>query len=98
MLTRDGRKCKRCAKAQNLHVHHRIAVQDGGTNAIDNLVTLCARCHKEWHYVEEFYEIPFDEWRVMPPYHLLYGVAAQILDFPTINHVVDYLMQWRERQ
>ncbi|MYJ74463.1 MAG: HNH endonuclease, partial [Gammaproteobacteria bacterium] len=32
-----------------LEVHHKIAVADGGNSAIDNLETLCRRCHMSEH-------------------------------------------------
>lgn len=32
-----------------LDVHHKIRVVDGGTDAPDNLITLCRDCHKKIH-------------------------------------------------
>ena len=40
--------CKRYAK-DNLHLHHIIPVNCGGTHHYDNLVGLCSRCHTFVH-------------------------------------------------
>lgn len=42
--------CQLCFKTKelegkNLHVHHKIPFRFGGSNALHNLVTLCASCH-----------------------------------------------------
>jgi 5-methylcytosine-specific restriction endonuclease McrA len=42
---RDGNRCLRCGSTRRLSVHH--AVQ--GSNALDDLLTLCARCHAREH-------------------------------------------------
>ncbi len=46
VLERDGYKCYICHKTTNLHVHHIIPRQEGGTDEMENLITLCAGCHK----------------------------------------------------
>jgi 5-methylcytosine-specific restriction enzyme A len=48
-LERDGYRCrfKGCGSTNNLSVHHVIAIRDGGTNQVSNLVTLC-RTHHEF--------------------------------------------------
>jgi RNA-directed DNA polymerase len=45
VLERDGHRCAQCGSPENLHVHHRQARRRGGTNQMDNLQTLCERCH-----------------------------------------------------
>jgi 5-methylcytosine-specific restriction endonuclease McrA len=42
---RDGNRCVRCGSAERLSVHH--AVQ--GSNLLDDLLTLCSRCHARKH-------------------------------------------------
>lgn len=44
---RDGYKCKTCPECENLTVHH----VDGNryNNQMDNLITLCERCHRKIH-------------------------------------------------
>lgn len=50
VLKRDGHKCTECNKDNViLHVHHIKKIKDGGTNTIDNLITLCYKCHSKIH-------------------------------------------------
>ena len=48
-LERDGWRCQRCGEPGRLEVHHRRKVADGGTDDLDNLVTLCRGCHLRAH-------------------------------------------------
>jgi len=45
VLERDGHRCTQCGSTENLHVHHCRARRRGGTDQMDNLQTLCERCH-----------------------------------------------------
>lgn len=51
VLQRDGSKCVICSYSKNLQVHH-----DNYKNHfrehrhLNNLMTLCGKCHKEHHY------------------------------------------------
>ena len=59
VLIRDGYKCVKCgwgaenrrpdSKAQNLQVHHKLMHRQGGSNEVENLVTLCNVHHVEIH-------------------------------------------------
>jgi len=51
VLARDHHRCRAagCGSAHFLAVHHRIPRTAGGTNAPDNLVTLCGNCHRTVH-------------------------------------------------
>lgn len=55
VLARDGHHCQveGCGRAQHLQVHHRTPVGAGGHSTLDNLITLCARCHRALHEREE---------------------------------------------
>lgn len=44
-LERDDWTCQICGRQERLHVHHRIPRYQGGTEALDNLITLCSGCH-----------------------------------------------------
>ena len=44
---RDGYKCVKCPNTTNLEVHHIVPVSKGGTNAMNNLITLCHKCHSK---------------------------------------------------
>lgn len=48
VLARDGGRCVKCGtNTQLLDVHHIISRSEGGTDELDNLITLCKRCHME---------------------------------------------------
>jgi len=51
VLARDGHRCTTpgCGATRFLEVHHRVPRDRGGSNAPDNLVTLCSRCHRFTH-------------------------------------------------
>jgi 5-methylcytosine-specific restriction endonuclease McrA len=45
---RDGYRCQDCGSSENLEAHHVLPLeQDGEPFALDNLVTLCASCHRQ---------------------------------------------------
>lgn len=48
-LQKDGRVCQGCGTGSNLEVHHRTPYRFCYNNALDNLVTLCAGCHRDIH-------------------------------------------------
>jgi 5-methylcytosine-specific restriction endonuclease McrA len=51
VLARDKHSCQApgCGRTRFLEVHHIVSRQQGGSNQPDNLVTLCASCHRLWH-------------------------------------------------
>src|SRR5262249_26338887 len=58
-LFRDGFKCQSCGitgipgkRASDLQVHHIEYRKNGGTNELENLITLCQSCHKARHAAE----------------------------------------------
>jgi RNA-directed DNA polymerase len=47
---RDNYTCQQCGEtATSLHVHHIVPKTQGGTDDLDNLITLCPRCHHAVH-------------------------------------------------
>ncbi len=44
---RDGHRCTRCGRSENLTVDHIIPHARGGQTAYYNLTTLCVDCHKK---------------------------------------------------
>ena len=50
ILIREGYTCQKCKLkdkfAKNLEIHHIKPIIYGGSNANDNLITLCVLCHK----------------------------------------------------
>jgi len=51
VLARDQHRCQApgCGRTRFLEVHHIVARQQGGTNQLENLITLCGSCHRLWH-------------------------------------------------
>jgi 5-methylcytosine-specific restriction endonuclease McrA len=43
---RDGNRCRNCGASAKLSVHHLVKARNGGRDTLDNLVTLCASCHR----------------------------------------------------
>ena len=48
-LSRDLWQCRNCESDGPLEVHHIIPLRRGGTNKLNNLVTLCRTCHRGLH-------------------------------------------------
>lgn len=46
---RDDWHCRHCNRNESLTPHHVIYQSAGGSNAFDNLITLCVKCHNDVH-------------------------------------------------
>jgi 5-methylcytosine-specific restriction endonuclease McrA len=49
VLARDGWRCQHCGVATNLEAHHLVPRSRLGGDIDENLITLCARCHRNRH-------------------------------------------------
>lgn len=49
VLERDSQSCRECGRTNLLHIHHLVPLSKGGTNDIENLITLCGNCHQVEH-------------------------------------------------
>lgn len=49
VLSRDGWRCQICGKLQELEIHHIQKRSDLGSDASNNLITLCFACHRRQH-------------------------------------------------
>lgn len=53
VLERDGYECQQCghggSKSNPLTVHHIVFRCQGGNSSMDNLITWCRDCHREFH-------------------------------------------------
>ncbi len=58
VIKRDRVRCKDCGFTPRgiygnahswLEVHHIIPLSDGGSNSLENLITLCKKCHIKRH-------------------------------------------------
>lgn len=46
---RDLYTCQICGSADYVEGHHIMNYQYGGAASVDNIVTLCRKCHKQVH-------------------------------------------------
>jgi len=49
MYERDDWKCRNCNRRNGLHPHHVIYQGQQGSDDLNNLLTLCAWCHRAVH-------------------------------------------------
>jgi len=49
VLQRDRWRCQECGSSTQLEVHHLIKRSQLGDDTVDNLLTLCAACHRRRH-------------------------------------------------
>lgn len=49
VLRRDGWRCQSCGRQSALQVHHVKPRSDLGDDSDENLITLCAACHRLVH-------------------------------------------------
>lgn len=54
VLSRDSYSCRLCGKPwrmaeRELEIHHVIPKSQGGSNRMENLVTVCKPCHRQQH-------------------------------------------------
>ena len=49
VLKRDGYTCQICGSKKNLEAHHIVPRSKGGTNLVENGITLCKECHRAVH-------------------------------------------------
>jgi 5-methylcytosine-specific restriction endonuclease McrA len=46
---RDGWRCRHCGDSSGLHPHHVVYKSHGGKDELNNLLTLCWKCHRGHH-------------------------------------------------
>lgn len=71
VMARDGRACQKCGRRNALECHHINPRRAGGSNEPDNLIILCAPCHREWDAAEDGTHLTFTEWLGIPHYGAL---------------------------
>lgn len=63
VILRDGCKCRECGRGNTvLEVHHIRPKRLDGSNTLNNLITLCGRCHqktegREEEYMQHYYDM-----------------------------------------
>jgi 5-methylcytosine-specific restriction endonuclease McrA len=53
ILERDGWKCQRCGRRDQLQVHHLVRRSQSGSDCEGNLIVLCSRCHRSLHLTSQ---------------------------------------------
>lgn len=55
ILERDDHQCQYCgSEKEGLHVHHIDGNSGGASDHFNNLITLCASCHRRFEGYEEY--------------------------------------------
>src|ERR1700724_750294 len=49
VLEGDGWRCQCCGAPKGLQVHHLVRRSKPGCDELNNLITLCASCHRQLH-------------------------------------------------
>ena len=49
VLQRDAWRCQACGSLEHLQIHHKKFRSRSGDDSEQNLITLCAACHKNVH-------------------------------------------------
>lgn len=49
LVVKRDKVCQKCSRDCRLHVHHIVPIKEGGTHDMDNLISLCPRCHMGEH-------------------------------------------------
>lgn len=49
VYNRDGWHCRHCNNSSSLTPHHVVFQSAGGPDTLDNLLTLCIKCHNDVH-------------------------------------------------
>ena len=53
VLKRDRNRCQLCGKFTNSPPHHVLFRSQGGSDILENLITLCRDCHNMIHHGKE---------------------------------------------
>jgi len=64
VLERDEHRCKLCGKKTSGQVHHIISRRQKDADDLDNLITLCGRCHMLLSPVPDW--VISKVWRISP--------------------------------
>jgi hypothetical protein len=91
VLHRDGYKCQsnqqKVQHSRKLNVHHIVFLENGGTDAPSNLITLCETCHEDMHRGK--FEIKGQTSKTKYPTEtgVIKSILARIWDFqPTFGY------------
>ena len=97
VLSRDNYTCQICgAKNTKLQVHHIRFRSDGGSNRMDNLVTLCKECHDKVHTGELEYTKKVKSFKHSTHMNIMRKRLAQSLknEFRNVFETFGYLTKY----
>ena len=78
ILERDNHLCTKCGTTECLEVHHKIPLRFGGQNTPDNLITLCASCHRiVEHATQKWSNGDRTRKRIIPPTAVIHSVTSR---------------------
>ena len=60
VYARDGFRCALCDSTKYLQIHHVIPRGQGGSDFVENLITLCSVCHGQAHGINMYGHPDFD--------------------------------------
>lgn len=75
---RDGYRCALCDCSQYLQIHHAIPRGKGGSDNIENLITLCYRCHAAAHGLDLDHT----------------GITAEDIELACVEYLSDFYLEW----
>lgn len=88
LLKLRGKCCERCGEGEGIEAHHKIALSNGGTNDVSNLVLLCHSCHRnEWHKRCEG-NMTFDEFMESPTLKEYQAIHKGMIENPDVPYPV----------
>lgn len=107
VLERDQHECQQCGATDASHVHHKTPVSEGGSDDLENLITLCAECHIDLHYDEKssyigltaVRELVQQLWTPVFTHGILRGKAPGNVRRRRLNHLAErgVIQKWRDR-
>lgn len=102
-LLLDNHECQDCGSKEQLELHHILPRSQGGKNEIENLKTVCKKCHNE-NYNDVHY--PKDKSKIIPVHerekpligidttrfkrvmvYLDKDLAEQVIEYQHENHI-----------
>ena len=101
VLSRDNYTCQICGeKDSKLEVHHIQFRSKGGSNMMDNLVTLCRDCHKQIHSGELVFDKKIKSFKHASHMNIMRSrlVEELRLDFGNVFETFGYLTKYNREQ
>src|SRR5690349_24619915 len=90
VLQRDNNRCTECGKSDiKLDIHHTIPVRAGGSHSLQNLRTLCRRCHKNLEPVGK-YDLKPSESHII---HVKTKTYNKLVKLGTVSDTFDSVIQ-----